>query len=85
VVGRHRNVIRVLAGHLHRVVVTPFAGSLLTVAPSTYRQTSLTLRADRPFGYLYEPTGFLLHLLTGQDCVTHSVAISHAAEVSGDY
>jgi len=85
VIGWHSNVIRVLAGHVHRVVVTPFAGALLTVAPSTYRQTSLTMLADRPFGYLYEPTGFLLHLLTDHDCVTHSVAISHAAEISGDY
>lgn len=87
VVRRHRNVTRVLAGHLHRTVTASFAGTILTVAPSTYRQVHLGLAADpadpqappaEPFAYAHEPTGGLLHLLDGGDCVTHSLAISHA-------
>ncbi len=83
--SRYPNVIRVLAGHLHRVVFAPFAGTLLTVAPSTYRQTALAMRADAPLGYLHEPTGFLLHVLSGNDCVTHSVPVSHAAALTGAF
>jgi 3',5'-cyclic-AMP phosphodiesterase len=85
VVGRHANVVRVLAGHVHRVICAPFAGTLVAVAPSTYRQTDLCLRADRMIGYVAEPTGFLVHLLEASDCVTHSVTASHAGALLGAF
>lgn len=85
VIAAHRQVTRVLAGHLHRVVSAAFGGSVLSVAPSTYRQCELALRADRQIGFVHEPTGLLLHALTGTDCVTHTVAVSHAAALSGAY
>jgi 3',5'-cyclic-AMP phosphodiesterase len=80
-ISRHPHVARVLAGHVHRVISAPFAGTLLTVAPSTWRQSALRMHDDGPPGYLAEPTGFLLHLLDGAACVTHSVAASHASAV----
>jgi 3',5'-cyclic AMP phosphodiesterase CpdA len=79
VVARHPHVIRVLTGHLHRVLSAGFAGTLLSVAPSTYRQVDLCMRAGRTLGYVPEPTAFLLHAVTGGDCVTHLVQVSHAA------
>ena len=71
-----------LSGHVHRDVSALFADTLLTVAPSTYRQSALRLRDAQPPGYVAEPTSFLLHVLEDASCVTHSVAISHAAAVS---
>ena len=78
VLAKHSNVARILAGHVHRVVSAPFAGSLVTTAPSTYRQANLRLHDDAPPGYLNEPTGMLLHVLSGKECVTHTVSVSHA-------
>ncbi|MER7004408.1 phosphodiesterase [Dactylosporangium sp. NPDC000555] len=77
VVRRHPHVVRVLAGHLHRVVTAGFAGTVLSVAPSTYRAVDLGLREDRPVSFVAEPTGFLLHRLEGAECVTHLVPVSH--------
>ena len=58
-----------------------FAGTLMTAAPSTYRQSALRLRDAEPPGFVADPTGFLLHVLDGPNCVTHSVTASHAAAV----
>ncbi|GAA4251716.1 phosphodiesterase [Dactylosporangium darangshiense] len=85
VVRRHPHVARVLAGHLHRVVTAGFAGTVLSVAPSTYRQVDLGMREDRPVSFVAEPAGFLLHRLEGGECVTHLVHTSHTAAPLGAY
>jgi Icc protein len=82
VVARRPNVARVLTGHLHRVATATFAGTTVSVAPSTYRQTDLKLR-EAPLGFADEPTGFLLHLAGPDRWVTHLVAVSHAGGASG--
>lgn len=66
--------LRVLTGHVHRHITAQFAGTIVSIAPSTYRQVELTLRADRPTRYVLDPAGFLLHL-TGHDgsWITHAV------------
>lgn len=83
VVERHPHVVRVLAGHVHRPIVLPYAGTVLATAPSTYRQSSLTMRADGQMGYLDEPTGFLLHVEVEGVWVTHVVPVSHASALLG--
>nr|WP_244969669.1 phosphodiesterase [Nocardia cerradoensis] len=83
VVSRYPNVARVLAGHVHRPIHAPFAGTSVSVAPSTFRQTSLTLRADRQIGYLDDPTGFLLHVGTEDGIATHTVPVSGATALIG--
>ena len=48
---------------------------------STYRQSALRMHDAEAPGYVADPTSFLLHVLDGSSCVTHSVAVSHAAAV----
>ena len=79
VVGRHPHVVRVTAGHLHRQVTSAFAGTVLTVAPSTWIQVSLAMTDEEVLGFVAEPTAFLLHLIADGGCVTHTVQVSHAA------
>jgi 3',5'-cyclic AMP phosphodiesterase CpdA len=85
VVAEHGNVARIMAGHVHRPITAAFGGSVMTIAPSTWRQSGLLLTSDAPPGYVAEPTGFLLHMIDGEDCVTHTVQVSHAGGLLGAY
>ncbi|GAA0795879.1 hypothetical protein Sya03_36080 [Spirilliplanes yamanashiensis] len=56
------------------------------MAPSTWRQSQLRMHDAAPPGYLAEPTGMLLHIVDGPDCVTHVVAVPRrgAARLTGE-
>ena len=83
VLGRHRNVSRILAGHVHRPITGAFAGIGVSIAPSTFRQAALELSSAQPTGYAHEQPAFLLHLLTAQGCITHLVPSAQPGDVVG--
>jgi 3',5'-cyclic AMP phosphodiesterase CpdA len=71
------NVVAMVAGHLHRPLVTRFAGTVLAVCASTAPQLALDLDTidpeapdERPM-IVEEPPAFALHLWTGRGLVTH--------------
>jgi Icc protein len=71
VLARHPQVIRLLAGHVHRYTQTDFAGRPVFTAPST--ATSLALRLTpgaEPASYI-EPPAMLLHLWRDGRLVSH--------------
>lgn len=78
VVAHHPNVARVMAGHVHRQTTTGFGGSVLSTAPSTYRQSVLKRDGDGPPGFETGPTAFLLHQRTDHGWVTHTAQVSHS-------
>lgn len=76
VIARHPQVVRLIAGHLHRAMLTGFAGSTLAVCPATAPQVALDFRdldTGRPDGrdmIVAESPGYALHYWTGTDLVT---------------
>ncbi len=83
VLKRHGNVVRLICGHCHRMVVTQFGGTVATIAPGTAHQIFLALDADQRFGFTLEPTGFLLHRWSAEDgMATH---LGHIAPFPGPY
>ncbi len=63
VVRRHKQILRILCGHVHRAIDRPFAGTIAGTAPSTAHQLFLDLEPDaRANRFILEPGGYQLHL-----------------------
>jgi Icc protein len=63
VVVRHDHVLRVVAGHVHRVIVGEVGGRSALVAPSTYVQARLDL-VSKKIQFDDRPAGFAVHVLS---------------------
>ena len=75
IVQRHRNVERVVCGHLHRSIDVRFGGSIASTAPSSAHQLELDMSPEAPAEWTLEPPGFRLHVWPGSGrLVTHTVA-----------
>lgn len=63
ILRQNPQVERLCCGHIHRPVLTRWAGTTACVAPSCAHQITLALRPGAsPLTYLLEPPAFLLHL-----------------------
>ena len=71
------NVVSMVSGHIHRPMLTLWAGRQLSVCPSTAPQVALDLREidpakpDKRPMIVADPPAFALHLWTGRRVVTH--------------
>jgi 3',5'-cyclic-AMP phosphodiesterase len=78
VITRHPQVERVLCGHLHRLIIRRFAGSLAMTSPGTAHSLQLDF-TDGPPAWNYEPPALLVHRWEPDDgLVTH-------LEIIGDH
>jgi 3',5'-cyclic AMP phosphodiesterase CpdA len=76
VIARHKQVERVIAGHLHRAIQCRVGGALASTCPSPAHQVALDIRPQAPLGFIMEPPGYQLHVwMEGQGLVTHTVAL----------
>jgi Icc protein len=79
VIARHRQVERVISGHLHRTIFTRFGGTVASTCPSPAHQVALDLADDAASRFVLEPPGFQLHVWTeSRSLISHTAAI-------GDY
>ncbi len=75
VVGRHPQVVRLVAGHVHRVIVSELAGRAVLTVPSTYLQAALDFEAPK-LVMGADPPGFAVHALCDGELASHVQAIS---------
>lgn len=77
VVEGQEQVIAMITGHLHRPVVTSWAGTTLAVCPSTAPQVALDLDEidpEKPDGrpmIVADPPAFAIHYWNGEQLVSH--------------
>jgi 3',5'-cyclic AMP phosphodiesterase CpdA len=70
VVGRHPQVVRLVAGHVHRVIVSDLAGRAVLTVPSTYLQAALDFEAPK-LAMGADPRGFAVHALRDGELTSH--------------
>jgi Icc protein len=77
IVEGRSNIVAMVAGHVHRAIVTNWAGTTLIVCPSTAPQVALDLSPidpEQPDGrpmIIADPPCYGLHLWDGRQLVTH--------------
>jgi len=65
ILARHRQVQRVICGHVHRALTVSFAGTIAMTAPSVAHQIPVALDPQAPVAFVFEPPGWLLHRWDG--------------------
>ncbi len=77
IVAANPNIVAMVSGHLHRPIVTRWAGTTLAVCPATAPQVALDLEpmdAERPDGrpmIVADEPWFALHYWNGNELVSH--------------
>ncbi len=74
VIARHRQVRRVLCGHVHRAVLGQVAHAPAWIGPSVGHQLALSLRADASGAFVLEPPAFTLHRWTEAEGIASHIA-----------
>ena len=70
VIEGHRQVRRIVAGHMHRAVSAELGGRSVLAVPSTYVQARLDFRVEE-VGLSAEPSGFAVHAMLDGELVSH--------------
>jgi len=77
IIGGQDNIVAMLAGHLHRPITMQWAGTTLSVCPSTAPQVALDLDEidpERPDGrpmIVADSPGYAIHYWNGETLVSH--------------
>jgi Icc protein len=81
VLSRHPQVLATVAGHVHRTVMTNFAGRPASIAPSPAHAVSLALAPDAPPTFHLEPPGLHLHRWHPSSGSPYGCLVTHAVSI----
>lgn len=85
VVERHPQVVRVVTGHVHRLMVAACFGTVVVTSPSVAHQVALDLRPGREATFALEPPGLLLHVFDDAGDVPPVTHLLPTGEFPGPY
>ena len=75
--SQHNNIVRVIAGHVHRPITTTFGNTIAFAGPTTCYPFDLDMGPERYLNISFEPPSIAIHLWlddatpTGPGLVTH--------------
>ena len=80
---QHTQVVRVLAGHVHRPITTSFGGTIASSGPTTCYPFGLDMGSERVLNIVHEPPAIAIHLWledaspSGPGLVSHVLPIGN--------
>lgn len=81
VISAHEQVDRIICGHIHRAITREFAGTFVTLAPSTCYGFTYSREKQKTFTDHSEPPGYLVHHWSPDTGVTtQSMMLPEAGE-----
>jgi 3',5'-cyclic-AMP phosphodiesterase len=89
-VSGHDQIVALFSGHIHRPITAAWAGTRVSVCPSSAPQVALDLRTIDPSApdgramIVAEAPGYMLHLWDGQSLVSH-VGMANGFPVLASY
>jgi 3',5'-cyclic AMP phosphodiesterase CpdA len=76
VIAQHRQVERIICGHVHRLVLARVAHAIASIAPSVAHQVELTFDPHDAGAFVFEPPAYQLHRWTPTEgIVSHTVLV----------
>ena len=82
--AQHPQVVRVLAGHIHRPITTNFGGTIAFSGPTTCYPFGLDIGAERVLNIVNEPPAIAIHLWLEDASPTGPGLVSHVLPI-GDW
>ena len=76
VIGRHKQVGRIVCGHHHRPVAAQLAHTVVTISPSVAHQVEFDITPGAPSAFVLEPPAFQVHRWSpATGFVSHTVLV----------
>jgi Icc protein len=80
-IARHKQIVRVACGHIHRPIHVVWGGTIASSAPSTCHQVPLDLNGGDGFEFIMEPRAIQLHVWDpGYGLVSHLSYVPNSYE-----
>lgn len=76
IIEKFMNIKAILCGHIHLTAHQPWAGTVISTAPSMGLQLELDLTLTRPSAFTLDAPGYLLHFLNpDKNLISHSITV----------
>ncbi len=82
VVEQHKQIVRILCGHVHRPIYAQWFGITVTIAPSSSHNVAFDLQDDSSADFILEPPTLQLHHWRNDTLISH---LSFIGEFDGPH
>ena len=80
VIEKHSQVIRIICGHVHRNIITSFAGVTTSIVPAVSFTQALNFTPESKTGFFVAAPKYELHWLNNGEFVSHTISLEACSQ-----